>query len=107
MSGKTFTVQPSAFVDGLTPDGQEMTRLPDPFHVDEAGFVGRQDFWKGRVYEVIGFARFLNVHEINLKWEEAVRDPARAVGMYVVTSDQDGEWVTQPTAVSEMRVTSQ
>lgn len=105
--GKVFMVQPSAFTDQLTEDGHQLTKLPYPFFVDEEGMVGRQDVFKGTVYQVIGFAKDLAVHKIDLEWEEAMQDPSLAVGAYLVTSDEEGNWSTHQTAVSKMELLSE
>lgn len=98
---KVFKIQPAAFVDHVTEDGVELTKLPYPFFADEQGMVGRQDFWNGDPYQVIGFADELEVHEINLSWGEAVKNPSLAVGMYLVTSDAAGNWGTHEHEIAE------
>jgi len=100
---KIIRLQPSAYVDQIR-GGHEMTKLPYPFYVAEDGSIGRQDFWKGRFVRVVGFAADLHVEEINLWWSEAVRDPQRAVGMYVVTADYEEAFETHPTAVERVEV---
>lgn len=99
---KIFKVQPSEFTDHLSEDGTERTKLPYPYFVDEAGLVGRQDFWNGDPYQVIGFAKDLAVANVDLLWKEATENPSRAVGMYLVTLDEDGDFGTHLAAVSSM-----
>jgi hypothetical protein len=101
---KVIRIQPSAHVDHITADGAELTKLPYPYFVTEDGKVGRQDFWQGKPYRVVGFQRDLAVPAIDLRWFDAFKDPQRAVGMYVVISHQDGNWYTVDSAVSEMEV---
>lgn len=81
--------------------------LPYPFHVFEDGRVDRQDFWKGRVARVIGFQADLNEKTIDLFWADAVNDPQRAVGMYVVTADTNGynaKWSVWRSAIRDVSV---
>jgi hypothetical protein len=104
---KIYIVQPSEHVDRITKEGHELTKLPYPFFVDEKGMVGRQDVWKGDPYQVIGFAEDLAFQEVDLLWEEAIEDPSLAVGMYVVTSDRNGNFDTLDAAVSSMKLLPQ
>lgn len=97
-------IQPASRIDGLTADGQEMTQQPYPLFVDEDGSVGRQDFWNGRIFRVVGFMRDLAVQEVNLWWADAAKDPQQAVGMYVVATDKDGEMFNLDTAVESAEV---
>jgi hypothetical protein len=101
---KIIEVQLSEWTDHLTDEGQELTKLPYPFFVDETGAVGRQDFWNGIVKMVIGFQKDLAVDTVDLGWNEAYEDPSSAVGMFVVTSDHSGNWSTHLTAVKSMNL---
>ncbi|MEU6715214.1 hypothetical protein ABZ897_27425 [Nonomuraea sp. NPDC046802] len=42
--------------------------------------------------------------QIDLLWEDAVQEPERAVGMYLVTADADGGFGTHPTPVESLEV---
>lgn len=103
---RVLTVQPSSYTDNLwgTADGEvvEGTRLPYPLHVTQDGSVLRQDFWRGDPARVVGFAARVDVHAIDLRWEEAWAEPSRAVGMYVVVMDAKGGWATWQTAVASV-----
>ncbi len=101
-----YRIQPEPFTDHLTDDGVQLTKLPYPFYVDGFGNVGRQDIWQGRVTRVIGFQRDLARQQIDLSWRDAVKDPAAAVGMYLVTSDAKGDYGTHQTAVRTLELTS-
>jgi hypothetical protein len=101
----TITLQFSSHTDEITPDGQELTRKPYPYHVDAAtGRIQRQDFWQGRVFRVIGFVVDPGRMEIDLWWPDVATHPQRAVGMYVVVADDNGRWSTNVAAI--MTVTS-
>lgn len=98
----TITLQPGDPADVHTP-------LPYPFHVDADGFVGRQDFWKGRVHKVVGFVDEPGSQTFSLLWRDAVANPQAAVGKYVVTADDSGAagtagWSTHQAAISTVRV---
>lgn len=99
-----ITLQPSAHTDQITTDGQELTRLPYPFHVAEDGSIGRQDFWAGEPLEVIGFQKDLAVEQIDLWWSDCLEDPQAAVGMYVVTRDKNGGMATHVQAIQSVTV---
>lgn len=96
----TYTLQPAD-----VPDGTTSTRRPYPFHVDPNGFVQRQDFWRGRVYRVIGFVSDPSRMDVDIHWDDAVEgDITRVVGMYVITTDTDSNWSTQVAAIAEVMV---
>lgn len=96
-------IQPSAFTDQIR-DGHQMTKLPYPFFVEEDGSVANQDLWRGNPAKVIGFQADLAVSQIDLWWADAVKDPARAVGMYLVTADVMGSWETHMTAIETVEM---
>lgn len=101
---KIFKIQPSEFIDNMWEGGHVGTKLPYPFFVDEKGMVENQDLWNGDPYRVIGFQKDLAVQEIDLRWNDATKDPSRAVGMYLVTANKKGDFVTHETAVRSIEV---
>lgn len=78
----------------LQPAQNPNGKLPYPFHVNDQGMVGRQDFWKGDPMRVVGFVADFRRQAIDLPWTEFVADPQRAVGMYAVLEDRGGAWST-------------
>lgn len=102
-SARIIEIQTAPYTDHLTDDGQQLTKLPYPFFADEHGMIGRQDFWRGKVLRVVGFQRDLNQEMIDLFWDDAYAEPEKAVGMYVVTENRRGDWVTHMTAVDSMK----
>lgn len=100
---KLIKLQPSEFVDQIR-DGHEMTKLPYPFYVHEDGSVDNQDLWQGDPARVIGFAADLAVQQVDLWWEDAVADPQRAVGMYIVSVSDKGSMGAHVNAVSSVDV---
>lgn len=101
---KIITLQPSPRTDFLTDDGTELTRKPYPFHVRENGAIEGQDFWQGRPLRVLGFAERLDREQVDLWWGDAVRDPQRAVGMYVITQDIVGGIAMHLTAIEKVTI---
>lgn len=97
-----YSIQPSAFTDQMTDDGTELTKLPYPFHVNDDGTIGRQDFWQGDPAAVIGFQAKLDVQHVDLFWSDFLTDPQRAVGMYLVTRDRAGTWSTHENAIQSV-----
>jgi hypothetical protein len=81
--------------------GQESIRdsRPYPFHVNATGNVQRQDFWKGKVSWVVGFQRDAEKQTIDHTWAEVWAKPELAVGLFVVTSDEDDKWSTHVNAI--------
>lgn len=88
-----FTIQPS-----MRPNMQ----LPYPFFVRENGLVGRQDFWRGKVFRVIGFQASLDKMTVDLFWSDAVKNPEKATGMYVVLADDKNNWSTETSPVQPL-----
>lgn len=95
-------IQPAARIDNVLDDGTPLYQLPYPFYVTDDGKIGNQDFWQGHVAKVIGFQDDLAVMSIDLFWREAVADPTKAVGKYVVTSDAAGNWAVHDTAIESV-----
>jgi hypothetical protein len=88
----TITIQPAQFED-LT--------LPYPFHVDsETGLIGRQDVWRGKVYAVIGFTDTPVPGTALTLWKDVAADPAKAIGKYVTTADDKGQWSLHTSPIS-------
>lgn len=90
---KTITIQPDP--------GNPLAPLPYPFHVEEDGIVQRQDFWRGNVYRVIGFQEIFERHRIDLEWKEVWNKPELAIGKYVVTSDDKGQFSVHQHPISK------
>jgi hypothetical protein len=92
-----FMIQTAHFIDGLTPDGQAMGKLPHPVFATADGKVkGRED-----AVQVIGFQSKLEVQNIDLWWRKAVQNPEKAVGMYLVTANKQGTWESHLTEVTD------
>jgi hypothetical protein len=88
-------------IDHISDDLEHVgSRLPYPFYADANGFIQFQDFWQGQVFKVIGFQNHPAIQKIDLWWSD-IKDPADSIGKYLVTSDNDGNWSTFPTAVTE------
>lgn len=93
-----FKLQPAQYVDQIK-DGHEMTKLPYPFFVEKDGSIGQQELWKGDPLKAIGFQVDLAKQQIDLWWDQVARDPQRVVGMYLVTSNAQGNWGVHQTAI--------
>lgn len=99
---RRFKIQPAARTDHIAEDGHELQQLPYPFFVDEAGRVGRQDFWNGRVFQVIGFVADPARMEVDIFWPDILDLPGAAVGLYLITADDHGRFSTHESAVAEV-----
>ena len=76
--------------------------LPYPYYIDKKGFVGRQDFWRGRPYKLIGFAERPIAGYVDLDFVDFWKVPARAVGMYPVFEYKGGKWFTNTIAIASV-----
>lgn len=94
---KKYTLQPKERSD---------KKLPYPFFVDEHGMIGRQDFWKGHPEIVIGFSHHTRpeASDDQMSFEEFTKDPQKAVGMYPIMGDCEGEWHTYTDPIETVRV---
>lgn len=103
---KAIKFQPSEYTDHMTEDGHEMTKLPWPIVAEPGEIYGYVvgDHWMGSVTKVIGFQKDLAVHRIDVHWTDVVKDPQQAVGMYIVTTDKDGNMAVHETAISDVEV---
>ena len=69
--------------------------LPYPYFVQmPGGIIGRQDFWKGRPKNVLGFASAANPFSVELTLSDLAEAPDRAVGLSPIFENSDGAWVT-------------
>lgn len=78
----------------LQPKEQPDGTLPYPFFVDDKGLVGRQDFWKGKPYRLLGFNDTPASGDIKLMFSKFKADPQKAVAMYPVFVNKPDDWVT-------------
>lgn len=97
-----LTIQPSEYVDEITDDGVELTKLPYPYHCNEQGDVDRQDFWQGTPIRVLGFVRDLKDQRVDIWWWDVWKDPQRAIGTFVVIQDADGSMGSIPHSVQSV-----
>lgn len=86
----------------IQPEG-DRAELPYPFFIDSLGLVGRQDFWKGKPYRLIGFngkpktGHDKKTIDFVMFWN----NPEKCIGLYPIfehCSEQNGngdsEWFT-------------
>jgi hypothetical protein len=93
-----FKMDFSPVTDGLV-DGMELTKLPHPLVIDQAGTV----YDNSLVRAVIGFVGDPARMEIDIHWVElfvAGRPIYQIVGKYAVVQGPDGRWSTLVTAIS-------
>ena len=68
--------------------------LPYPYFIDKDGYVGRQDFWKGKPYKLLGFSKEAKAGKIELNFVSFWKKPSQAVNMYPVFADKKDNWAT-------------
>lgn len=94
---KTITIQPRELED--------MT-LPYPFHIDEKGNVGRQDFWKGKPLKLIGFNGNPNpeVDKKTINVSMFLKSPKKAIGLYPIFENKNGDWNTYKDPIESVHI---
>lgn len=95
MSKKIIRIQPREFDNRV---------LPYPYFIDEKGLVGRQDFWKGKPFRLLGFNREPATGDISLMFADFRKSPKKAVGMYPVFTDKKGNWTTHTSPIESVSV---
>ena len=78
--------------------------LPYPYFVSSRGLIGRQDFWKGKPYKLLGFSAVPKAGSIDLMFSEFWKKPQLAVGMYPVFSDKNDNWTTLKDDIANVSV---
>lgn len=74
----------------IQPAMRKSLQLPYPIHADNKGNVEFPDIHAGTVVRVLGFQQDHDVQQIDLSWADAQKDPSKAVGMYLVSTDSRG-----------------
>jgi|1185.fasta_scaffold175097_2 hypothetical protein len=95
---RTYKIQPAAFTDQVTDDGQQLTKKPYPIVVRENGEIIGSPLHVA----VIGFVRDLARQEVDMPWSGVLvagRPIYPVVGSYVIVQDRKGRWSTLSTAV--------
>lgn len=68
---------------------------PYPWHIDEEGLVGRQEFWKGTPYRLAGFVDVPTMTgTVDVTLAEFWESPELALDMYPVFEHYDGSMFT-------------
>lgn len=88
----------------IQPYGDPVGQMPYPFHIDRFGMVGRQEFWKGNPYKLIGFSHKPKAGSIDLEFLEFWSEPNRAVKMFPVFASRRGTWGTFTNHIMSVRV---
>lgn len=94
---KIVTIQPESPKD-------DPLKLPYPYHISKTGLVGRQDFWRGSPYKLIGFTIHWSKLAVSVPLEDFWKNPEKAVERFPVFEDQKGYWTTQKSAISKVFV---
>lgn len=90
----------------LQPKERENMTLPYPFFIDAKGKVGRQDFWKGEPYMLIGFnpKRVTGPIKGTIDFREFLKEPTKCIGMYPIFAHKNGEWFTYNDPIERVKV---
>ena len=82
---KTYRLQPKGKADGT---------LPYPYFIGANSYVGRQDFWQGDPYQLLGFSEKPITGEMEISFEEFKKNPNIAIGKYPVFCTVQDTWKT-------------
>lgn len=85
VSRRYVTLQQEQRLDGV---------LPYPFHISEGGHVGRQDFWRGDPFRLVGFVDDPDSYEVTVYARDFVANPDSALGKHPVFEARDGRFST-------------
>lgn len=93
----TITIQPATLPD--------LTR-PYPWHIDTAtGDVGRQEFWKGDPYRLMGFQKASDsVQRVTVFLEDFTATPDKAIDMQPVFIRADGSMYSSSHTIETVTV---
>lgn len=91
-----IAIQPKQREDGV---------LPYPYFIDEKGKIGRQDFWKGEPYMLIGFNPKPKTGDMpgTIDIKIFLKDPKKCIGMYPIFAHKNGEWYTYQDQIESVR----
>ena len=99
----TRTIQPAQTRDNAAYDPK--LPLPYPWHIEDDGAVGRQDFWHGDPARLVGFQRD-DVQRVVLTTEDWLAgDADAAVGLKPVFVDSNGDMWNDDRPVQTVTVT--
>jgi len=69
--------------------------LPYPWFITKDGMVGRQDFWRGKPAQLVGFVFEPDTTgDVDLSFDQFWADGTDAVGMFPVFAHADGSFNT-------------
>lgn len=88
----------------IQPREQWDGKLPYPYWINADQTIGRQDFWEGRPYMLIGFANDYVPGEIDLSFADFWANPKLAVGKHPVFSDKKHNWFTAEQIIDRVQV---
>lgn len=94
---KVISIQPESPKD-------DPFKLPYPYHISKTGLVGRQDFWKGEPYKLIGFADTPGKAAIDVRMSDFWDNPENCVGFYPVFAHKGDKWFTYSVAIKSVHV---
>lgn len=79
--------------------------LPYPYFINKNdGKIGRQDYWKGNPYRLIGFNDEPKAGDISLSFSQFKENPKLAINKYPVFSSKDDEWVTHTNPIESIDI---
>ena len=79
-------------------------KQPYPYFISEDGLVGRQDFWNGVPHRLLGFNNKPIPGEISLPFNEFKKDIQKAIGLYPVFEDKNGDIRTYTVPVVNVKL---
>ena len=89
----------------IQPEQRADLKLPYPYFINEGGFVGRQDFWKGSPYKLLGFSNTPQAGSIDLLVTNFLKSPQSAINMFPVFTDNLNSWSTLTDKIGDITIT--
>ena len=93
---KIIAIQPKENQNGV---------LPYPYFIDKDAYVGRQDYWQGSPYKLLGFSKKPIAGAINLEFKDFWKKPTSCIGMFAVFSTAQDSWSTQTIPIESVNIT--
>jgi len=87
----------------LQPKEQPDKTLPYPYFISKKGLVGRQDYWKGKPYKLIGFSKTMTAGNMTLYLRAFLETPEKAIGMFPIFADKKDNWATHAPCIESVK----
>ena len=94
IKGEAVYMEQDKTIVKIQPAERSDMTLPYPYFIDSDGYVGKQEFWQGHPYKLIGFSKTPTAGTMELTFSEFWKDPKQAIKMFPVMSNTEDDWFT-------------